>query len=155
MVNWLLRVGMFVLAGAMYIKGETDTKFFGKDWLLGKTDKIWKYLMGFPMILGCLIAPMSWWPVLSIPAYFLASWALPYGENSPITKLFGKNVACGIHGAGVGAASCFILGWWSVLGAIIGFISFYMIHVYDDAGKIKEPKIAIFRVIGGLCLILF
>ena len=136
----------FILGGVFYIKGETDTRF------LGKTDKIWKYTMGIPIGLCCL--PIAgWWALGSILTYFLASWALPYGENSPITKLFGKSGACGIHGAGVGAASVFIIGWWAVLGAIIGGVAFYCIHKLDDAGKVKEPWVAIYRAITGLVLL--
>ena len=132
---------------AMYTKGETDTKWLGKSY------KEFKYALGIPIgILGA-IALHSWFPLWAILTYFLATWGIPYGEKSPITKLIGDRWAVTIAGIGLGCAAFPVIGLWAILSGIISGGMFYWLNVMN--GKINEPYVAIMRGVFGLCLILF
>jgi len=147
MINILLRIAMVLTGSIMYIKGETDTKW------LGKSNKQFKYWMGVPIsLLGCVVL-RSFWPLLSIPTYWLACNS-GYGENNWITKLIGKANAITLHGTLVGLASYPIIGVWCVLASAISGLAFSIIYKLDEEGKIKEPKVAILRGLAGTIMLL-
>jgi hypothetical protein len=111
--------------------------------------------MGVPIALLGALAHWSVIPFLAFLTYFIAC-ELGYGDNNPLTKMVGKRWAIVIHGAAVGLASFPLIGFWAILAAVISGVGFDVIHTQDDAGKIKEPFVAIARgVIGTICLILF
>jgi hypothetical protein len=121
-------------------------------WAGENKDKIFKYLTGIPIgVIGAL-AMWSWWPLLAIPTYFIASWAFGYGTKNPWTKWFGNAAAITITGAALGLASLPLIGAWCVLQALISAGVWYWLHTKN--GVINEPYVAIYRALGGLCLIL-
>ena len=113
-----------------------------------------KYAMGVPIGIVYAVTIQSWLPLTCWLTYFLASWALPYGEKSPITKLVGNRLAITIHGVGIGLASFPIVAYFAILGGIIGGVSFYILSVLDDKEVVKEPWLAILRPLIGLSVLL-
>jgi len=106
-----------------------------------------KYAMGIPIgILGAIVAH-SWFPLIAVISYFIAT-EFGYGDNNPLTKLLGKRGAITFCGIVLGIASFPIIGYWCILQGLIGGVAFYYISVLDDADKLKEPWVAICR---GLC----
>lgn len=140
---------MIVSGIAMYVKGETDTKW------LGKASQGFKTMMGIPMGLLWAIAGHPWAGLITMGTYAIAAVAFGYGTNNPWTKWFGKDAAVIITGAAFGLASVPILGLVAILQSLIAGWAWGVIHTLDDSGKVKEPRVAIYRAIGALCLILF
>ena len=143
----ILKLLILVSGIAMYVKGECQTK------LLGYPYKEFKYAMGIPIgILGCVLLH-SWWPLLCVLTYFGAC-EIGYGINNPLTKIVGQTAAVVIHGTVLGLALYPILGWVCILSGMVSGLSFYVIRVADDAGKIKEPWVGILRSLSALILIM-
>jgi len=150
MINLLLKILMVVSGSLCYIHGETSDGWAAK---LGKCDKAFKYWMGVPIgLLGAIYAH-SFFPLLCIPAYWIAGNS-GYGESNWITKLIGKTNAVVLHGTLVGLASFPLLGFWAIASGIVSGLGFWAIYQGDTDGKIKEPEIALLRGLAGTIFLL-
>lgn len=127
-----------LLATMFYWAGEIHNKWF-------------KYLMGIPVALSFVWKTPE--AMMCILTYFVAC-QLGYGDNNPMTKIFGKRAAIVIHGTAVGLASFPILGMYALIQGIVSGCAFYAIAEFDDAGQLHEPYIAIFRGLFGTCLLM-
>ena len=132
----------------MYVKGECETKW------LGKPSQAFKTFMGAPIALWCWISYHSWISLLPIATYAFATVVFGYGDKNPWTKWFGKEWAIIITGIVLGLASVTMIHLWCIAQSIISGVAWHYIHVMDDEGLVKEPRVAIYRAVGGLCLIL-
>jgi len=142
MIINLILIGVAI---CLYTKGECDTKW------LGKCNKNWKLTLGLPIGLLGLIALHTLLPLLCFFTYLIAG-SMGYGENNWFTKLVGQRNA--IIGCGVllGLASFPIIGFWSLLQAIISGWAWY--YIWKKDGIINEPWVAILRSASALiCLI--
>jgi len=141
MINLLVNIAMIASGTAMYWAGEIYKKEL-------------KYAMGIPI--GLLACITHGWIVmlLCFLTYFIAC-EFGYGDNNPLTKLLGKRGAITFCGAALGLASFPIIGYLAILAMIVSGFNFYYISIWDDAGKIKEPWIAILRGLGGTIFLLF
>ena len=109
--------------------------------------------MGIPIaIIG--ICYLKFWAILCIPTYWIATSAFPYGDNSWLNIFgeYGKWFVCGFV---FGIASAPILGYWSVVQAIISGCGFVILHWLDDKGIVKNPFQEILRgVIGTIVFVI-
>jgi len=121
---------------------------------LGENKKqIFKQLMGIPLALIAFLFTHNLWALLAIPSYYIASIAFGYGDKNIWTKWIGKEWAVILTGFMLGLASFPIVGIWAILQATISSWAWYGVYVFDEAGKIKEPWVAILRSLGAsVCL---
>lgn len=97
--------------------------------------KLWRWLMGIPIGIICSLQLQSWWPMLSILTYFLATNASSYGENHPFRRWFGRDGAWLVYGAIFGLASLFCLPWYySLLQGTLGAAAFYGLMKWSNDG---------------------
>jgi hypothetical protein len=141
MIHFISGLLCIISATALYVKGETTTKW------LGKSNKWFKTLIGIPIgIIYGLFFHMWLQGGLAALAYFVAL-QFGYGSSNWTVKLFSKRGALIFCGALMGIASAPILLWWSVLAAVISGAMFYLLDVLNN--QIHEPWVAILRGIGG------
>ena len=124
----------------------------------GQWNKRYRWLMGVPIaIIG--VCCHQYWAVLAIPAYWIATSAFPYGENSWLNFLgeYGKFIVCGVV---FGACSFTMLHWYlGVLQMVVAGLCWWFIKVLDEQGIIGNPYVELLRgftgtmiyFAGGLC----
>ena len=114
-------------------------------------NKNYKYICGLPMMLGCLLTPMSWIPLLCGLTYFIAT-EFGYGENNWLTKLLspiGSIIFCGVA---LGLASFPLIGYWAILAGLMSGGMWYYLNKKD--GIINEPWVGILRSLSATILIM-
>ncbi len=101
--------------------------------------KAWRWGMG--AIIG-LLAWHGWLTYLLIIAtYFLATWALGYGENHPFRKWFGRDGCWVIYGFFFGLASMPVLKWWAILQGMLGAAVFWeLMSMSNDGILLNMPN---------------
>ncbi len=108
--------------------------------------KAWRWGMG--AIIG-LLAWHGWLTYLLIIAtYFLATWALGYGENHPFRKWFGRDASWIIYGALFSLASFPVLRWLAILQAIIGAWVFWFLMKWSNDGMFPVDSYDLFDKTG-------
>lgn len=113
----------------------------------GWNAKLWRWL-GIGCLIGLTYSILlhSLYPLLAIPAYFVATNFFSYGDKIIWTKWFGKWVSMGLSGLAFGAASFTILSWpWALIQTGIGCALFLLIKLWDDRGYIHNPLVEFLR----------
>ncbi len=109
--------------------GRDQWKFFPMN------QKLWKWLwLGYfiSAYYGCKYREV--YPILLWLTYFLATWASGYGENHPFRKWFGRDGAWIMYGFLFGLASFPMLGWLSIVQAIVASVSFWVLMKWSNDG---------------------
>ena len=123
----MLGLVISILCGLLYLFG-------GQVW---KPFRWW----GIGVLVGVVYAFRfgSFFPLLSILTYFIATNAFSYGDNSWTTKLFGKWVSMGLAGLTYGLASFPVLGVYAILQGLVGLVAFLILKQLDDTDQLKNP----------------
>lgn len=132
-----------IIAGILFRLGG-DGRFpflFIKGW----NAKWWRWL-GIGLLVGSYyaIARHSFIPLISVASYYLATSALPYGDNSWLNKFVSREVKWVIYGLVFGLASCPIFISKLVISVIqagIGAISFYTLMRLSNDGVTLKNKV--------------
>jgi len=139
----------------IFIIGALLFRFGGQDQVkwLPWNQKLNRWLMG--IILGLFF--WKGWVLYgcTIITYLIATNLFGYGEKTPILKYLPKVWKFAVSGFMFGLASVFMIGWWSLLQAFIGAVSFVIIMYLDDNNKVKNPWVELLRGGTGTCLTSF
>lgn len=113
----------------------------------GQVNKLFRWL-GIGILVGSFYAwtrhtPL---PLLSIVSYYIATNVFSYGDNAPMTKIFGRWISMALAGLTYGLASIFVVGWiWALIQGIVAMVCFLVIKYYDDKGTIHNPFVELAR----------
>lgn len=119
-----------LVASIWYCLGEIYSKFI-------------KYIIGIPIAGIAMICGHSWLTGLYIIASYAIATQFGYGENNWLTKLVGNRWAITICGGLLGLASMPLLGYYSLLQALISAGVWYWLSTKD--GIINEPYLGLIR----------
>ena len=113
-----------------------------------------RWFMGVPIAIIALLTGHGWTAILAIPAYWIATSAFPYGENSWLNFLgeWGKFAVCGLV---FGLASIPVLGLYGVIQGIVSMCAFLCIKYFDDKGIMKNPFVELARGALGCAVYVF
>lgn len=100
-------------------------------------NKWWRWI-GIGIVCGLLywkgLIPLC----LTLGSYFLVTNACPYGESSWLRKLLGRDGCWLAYGFLFGIASFALLGWVSLLQALIGSGAFYGLMKLSNDGLVLD-----------------
>lgn len=96
--------------------------------------KAWRWCMG--IFIGGISAILmkSFWPLLCIVTYFVATNVFSYGENHPFRRWFGRDISWVIYGSAFGLASAPAIGILSIAQGIVGAASFWGLMKLSNDG---------------------
>jgi hypothetical protein len=130
-----------IIAGLLFLGG-------------GQINKWIRWTMGSIIGLIAVCITMSWWTILyCFVTYFIATSAFPYGEKSWLNKFMCEYVKWFVCGFVFGLAAFPILGYWSVVQAMIAGVCWVVLKILDDKNIVKNPWQELLRGLLGTVII--